>query len=216
MNSGPKLNMKCEIIYEGRTYKSSVQDVTEDYVGVSIPVRRGEYIALTINELVDVIYYEEKQVYKFHSKVVGRKRDGIPMILLAPPSDILKVQRREFFRIDLTENIKYLKVDNEITEEQFDLLIKDSEKYDDAILLDLSAGGIKINTKNELKNGDKIIVQMPLLQEKISVLCQCVRSYKDLNTKFYTCGIAFTDIDKQIREKLINHVFKLMRKLRTK
>jgi c-di-GMP-binding flagellar brake protein YcgR len=217
MNNQPKVNMKCEVIYEGKTYKSIVQDVTEEYVGIAIPIRKGSYLNPQRNEPLEVIYYDgEKNVLKFISKVIGRKNDGITMLLLSLPTTINKVQRREFFRIELVENVKYKIIEKNISDEQFEEIINNSDSFDSAVLLDLSGGGLKIRTKSEIKEGDTVIIQMPLINEKISVMCECVRSLKDLESKFYTCGLTFTQLENGIREKLISYVFQLMRKLKQK
>ena len=76
-----KLNKKLEILVDEKYFNSNVQDVTEDYIAISIPTNSGEYLPLSNGSIIDVIYYEEENIYKFSSTIIGRKFENIPILL---------------------------------------------------------------------------------------------------------------------------------------
>lgn len=212
MDNGLSLNMKCEVEYKDKMYKSLIQDISEKYIGVSIPVNQGEYLVLQNGEEVDVIYYDEKNVYSFSTKIVGRKTEGITMLLLAPPGKITKIQRRKFFRIDFAAKVKLLKVDRDIKAETFKRLSETNEGFKEGFLLDLSGGGLRIRLETKVEYGDMFIVKIPVDDSYIPVLCSCVRCIKEYNISSYACGFSFYNISENVREKIINYIFQIMRK----
>lgn len=213
MENSLTVNTKCEVVYEDKVYKSDIQDITEKYVAISIPVSNGEYILLTRGEIIDVIYYDDKNVYKFTSKVIGRKSEGIQMLLLEPPLEILKVQRRRFFRIEILSKIKFLKVKKNITEAEFNKLCvhADEKNFSEAIMTDLSGGGLKAKIDSDIKIGDMVIIRLPIEDFDVNIPCYCVRAVKEENSKYYSCGFSFYNINDRVREKIIAYIFRIMR-----
>ena len=53
------VNTKCEILIKGRSFKSNIQDINENFIFISIPVFNGKYADLYQNEEIEVIYYDE-------------------------------------------------------------------------------------------------------------------------------------------------------------
>ncbi len=80
-----KINKKLEILVDERYFNSNIQDITEEYIAISIPINAGEYIPLSKGSMIDVIYYEEENLYKFKSSVIGRKFENIPILLISKP-----------------------------------------------------------------------------------------------------------------------------------
>lgn len=205
------INAKCEILIEDKVYKSNIQDVGKDYIGISIPISNGEYAPLNKNDHVTVVYYNENNLYGFNTDVIGRRMDIIPMILLTIPKDIKKIQRRRFFRVNLLRDVQYLKVDKSISESTFNSLVKNSKAFTKALMIDLSGGGFRLKTKEEIKLGDKFIIKISLEHENIFVLSNCMRLFRDMDNNLYVSGFSFFNIDTKIQDKIIAYVFGVMR-----
>ena len=58
-------------------------------------------VPLSKGATLDVIYYEEENLYKFKSSVLGRRFENIPILLIAKPKEIKKIQRRRYVRVPL-------------------------------------------------------------------------------------------------------------------
>ena len=205
------VNSKCEILVDDKVYKSSIQDIGEDYIGISTPIANGKYAPLIRNEQITVIYYDENNLYGFNTSVIGRRMDKIPIILLAMPKDIKKIQRRKFFRVSLLKNVEYLKVDPNISDSTFNRLIKNLEAFNKGLIIDLSGGGLKLKTKEEVKVEDRFIIKIPLEYENVFVISDCIRAFRDINTNLYVSGFSFFNIERNTQDKIIAYIFGIMR-----
>lgn len=206
-----KVNSKCEILIKNKVYKSSIQDIGGDYVGISIPISNGEYAPLNNNDQVTVVYYNENDIYGFNAGIIGRKMDKIPIILLTKPKDIKKIQRRKFFRVNLLKEVQYLKTDKNISDSALERLTRNSKAFTKAFMIDLSGGGFRLKTKEEIKSGDIFIIKIPLDHEDIFVLSNCIRVFKDMDSNLYVSGFSFFNIDAKMQDKIIAYVFGIMR-----
>ncbi|MPQ32515.1 hypothetical protein E4V42_13850 [Clostridium estertheticum] len=202
-----KLNKKLEILVDEKYFNSNVQDVTEDYIAISIPTNSGEYLPLSNGSIIDVIYYEEENIYKFSSSVVGRKFENIPILLLAKPEEIKKIQRRRYVRVPLIKAAKYINLRDE---PKVNLSTIDNSKYLKAVLVDLSGGGMRVKVSEEIKDNDFLLVALTVNEEEVLIVGQTKRIMKDADGRFI-CGLSFEFLDNATREQLIRYIFQLMR-----
>ncbi|KYH35618.1 flagellar protein YcgR [Clostridium tepidiprofundi DSM 19306] len=204
------LNNKIEIFWNGKYYKSSIQDITDEYIGISIPTYEGALVPFSRGDKLDVIYYGDKNIYKFYSVVAGRKINRIPIILLSIPNEYRKVQRRRYVRVPYVKYINFSKVSEKIS--NMSILkgyLENEQNVKKGIVVDISGGGIRIKISEEISLGDNLVVMLPLDDENIILKCKTVRV--DFDGDKYDCGLTFVDMDDAIREKIIKFIFKLMR-----
>lgn len=88
---------------------------------------------------------ESKETYEFYTEVLGRRAGAIPMIMLSrpPKEEFVKIQRRQFVRI----------------ETPVDVAIKFQDHFYQYVALDISAGGIALKLNNRevpFQDGDDI------------------------------------------------------------
>lgn len=205
------VNSRIEIEIDGETYKSNIQDLSDDHIGINIPVNNHRYIALKKGDRVDAIYYAGKNIYKFHTVVIGRKIEKILIIMIKKPSKIEIVQRRSFVRVPLILDVLCAMVPLE----------KDSHNLNNqvnvfkACSLDMSGGGMKIivddNLKYELKMDDIIMVTIPMEDDSLTIKGRVVRISRNQDNSKLVVGLAFTDLDKINRERIIRVLFQIMR-----
>jgi c-di-GMP-binding flagellar brake protein YcgR len=212
-NSSININDKCEIIWEKDVYKSNVQDITDKYIAISLPVASGSYASLVRGDNIEVIYSDDKNVYSFYSTVIGRKKDKIPMILISIPDEdkIRRIQRRKNFRVELIEEIKYKVIGKEkITKALLNAELKRIEEFSNGTILDLSGGGTRITINEKLQRNDIIIIYLPIHDRNVLVPCSCIRCVKN-QSGTYVCGFKFHEIDGNQRENIILYTFDIMR-----
>lgn len=206
-----KINSKLEISWNDGYYKSNIEDSSEDIISISIPIKEGQYIPLRVGEMIEVIYYYENDIYKFYSKVVNRKIDVIPIIQIAYPEEVFKIQRRKFVRVPIICSVVYSKIGNTKENPKELKLSKDRVKELKGIMVDLSGGGMRVKLKENLSLGDLLSVSMPVSDSALNFKGKIVRlEYDDIN-KLYLCGISFIDLEEKTREKLIKFIFQIMR-----
>ncbi|MFD3157466.1 flagellar brake protein [Haloimpatiens sp. FM7330] len=210
------VNNKVKIQLNDEEYLSNVQDVKDEYIGISIPVNNGSYVSLSVGSRVDVVYYEERCLYEFTTRVIGRRKDNIPIILLAYPENIKKVQRRRFVRINHLQDIKFLEIDsdvnNNLVQDFYDDKCNDVHK---AILVDISGGGCRINTSYNINLNDDILIKMPIKKREMVIKCKVVRVDKGEDGS-NICGIIFLNLCNREREAIIQYIFQIMREQRKK
>lgn len=202
-----KLNKKLEILIGEKYFNSNVQDVTDEYIAISIPINSGEYIPLSKGAIIDVIYYEEENLYKFESSVLGRKFENIPILLIAKPVDIKKIQRRKYVRIPIISSVKYVNLKNQPRTNPKTLT---SSQYLKAVLVDLSGGGMRVRVTEEVKVNDFLMMSLTVNNEDTFMVGQVMRIVKDDEGRYY-CGLSFEFLDIATRERIIKYIFQLMR-----
>lgn len=206
------VNKRIEIEQDDGEYKSNIQDVTEDYIGISIPVNNGKYLPLKKGEKVVGFYYYEKDVYRFETVVIGRKIDKILIIMLKIPDKITIVQRRNYVRVPVMMNVYCALITTEKTIEN----VNDNQiEFFDGYSVDISGGGMKLafdrKFEDKLKNGDLLLVTIPLKDKNLTLKGRLIRVDKNRKNPKILCGLSFTDADQKSREGIITLVFEIMR-----
>lgn len=200
-----EINGNIQILDGEVAYKSNLQDVSENYLLIDIPVNNGIYLTMNDNDEIEAEYYVDGgSYYKFNCRVLGRTKEGkLNLYRLSKPYNIIKIQRRNFVRVDMVEYAFYnLPNDNK------------EEKWKKGIILDLSGGGMKIKTEEKLSLRDRVTVNIFIGEnEKVQVVGEAVRVEK-INTNEYICGLKFKEISERTRDKIIQKVFEQMRKQR--
>ena len=56
------INSKIELNYGEDYYKSTIQDVQDDFISISIPIKGGEYIPLRKGDKLEFIYYYQNNI----------------------------------------------------------------------------------------------------------------------------------------------------------
>ncbi len=193
-----EVNSRVEIILEDGICKSVIQEWDENNLYIAVPMIKGQYIKFAKGQKLTMYnYLHSDKLFKFECKVLGLDKCGnMPLYKLTLPEEVRKIQRREFVRVETNKRIKYSKLEE--------------EKFNSAVLIDLSGGGMRIKANEKLELNE--LVTIYLEDEKISVEGKIVRAdkYKD----YYDYGISYSHIDNKTREKLIKIIFTIMRKQR--
>lgn len=201
------INKKLEILVDEKYYNTNIQDLTEEYIAISIPINAGQYVPLSKGTIMDVIYYEEENLYKFKSSVIGRKFENIPILLISKPKEIIKIQRRKYVRVPLLKAAKYVNLKNKPKTNPKDI---EKSEYLRAVLVDLSGGGMKVRVSEEIKMNDFILLDLVVNKEDILIVGQAKRIQRDDEGRF-VCGLSFEFLDSPTRERIIKYTFQLMR-----
>jgi c-di-GMP-binding flagellar brake protein YcgR len=207
-----KVNSRIELLFENNLYKSNIQDIDKNYISISIPINDSMYVALNVGDVLEVLYYEGKELYRFKTKVAGRKIDKIPLILIYHPEHIERFQRRNFVRVPVVKYVDCTKI-NENSLDIDEILRDKNNKQFKATLLDISGSGARISFKEEVKVYDRLLLIIPIENDEIFVQGEVVRIEND-STR--ACGINFVDVSSRTRDKIIRLTFEIMRNMRNK
>ena len=171
------INKNIEIIWEKEAYKSIIQDIGEKYFSISIPSKNGNFIPLRQGDIAEVLYYDNLNIFQFDSNVVGRKFDGIPLIMLETPKKYKLVQRRQFFRVVTLDGLTILNYEKlkDKNNKRIKTLKPLNDKFKKAILIDLSGGGMRVKLEEPMVVGDILHLFLDIQKEEIEIYSKVVR-----------------------------------------
>ncbi|WP_297517575.1 PilZ domain-containing protein [uncultured Clostridium sp.] len=193
-----RVNDRVEVEIDGVIYKSKIQSLDDNKIYIDIPLHNNEYLVLHEGDDIKIMTYaKELVVYELSSRVLGRGKDGnVKVYELGEAYEVKKIQRRDYVRVNITRVIKC-----------------ESENSNfDALLLDLSGGGVRLKSSKELKVGDEIIVSIRNNEKIVKAKGKVIRIEDSTNSKFNVIGVQFVDIHNKEREAIIKIVFEIMRK----
>lgn len=203
------INSRLEVKLGEEIYKTRVQDSNNKNLLISVPVICGVYLILKTGEEIDLVYYDDKaNIFNFKCKVINRiTENGIPFYSTTLPYDVVKIQRRNYVRVNTVQVIKEIRKYDEKTKNV------DEDKIFNALLLDLSGGGMRIKIKERLYEGDIIIAKIGNGDGELPIKGRVVRIDISDDRK-YIYGISFLELDSRTREQIIGTVFRIMRRQR--
>ena len=209
LNFNLKVNDRVEVIIGEKAYKALIMDVEDDFLKMNVPVCDGDYLMLHAGEKIEMnTYLSENGCFNFSCEVISRGKEGsIIYYKISTPFNIVKIQRRNFFRVGLLNPVQYKKITG-IDEEDIPKI-----PYKDGLMVDLSAGGLKFKINEEITKEDLILVSLKLSKIEVEIKCDIVR-IENTPDKEKLCGLRFIDITPAQSEKIIQELFEIMRKQR--
>ncbi|CRZ34543.1 c-di-GMP-binding flagellar brake protein YcgR [Herbinix hemicellulosilytica] len=234
-----QLDQKGNLIKSANTYVSQVVDFGEEgTICLASPIKNGLLVILNKWVSYRLYFYTEKGLYQCNGHMLNIYREkNMPMVIMKLTSDLEKVQRRKYFRLECVHDILYRRIteeeltleqkliyDNSVTpQEQAEIRKKLAEitgKWTNGCITDLSGGGCRFNSKEELKPGDKILLKLSFTVknqlkklEITSVIIASEKMYR--RTGFYEHRVEFEGISPKDREDLIKYIFEQERKRRS-
>lgn len=216
---------------EASTYKSQVLDILDNGdLEISMPTETGKLILLPLGVRFEFVFYSGGSLYRSMGLVVERyKRDNLYMLVVELKTQLEKFQRREFYRYNCTLNVGYFILNEEqIKMESTDEILSDlmdvdfKEKRRSGVIVDISGGGMKFRSADELKPNDQILVMLRLTNDKTDrqfqirgniIECRRVEKSKD---QLFESRVKFIIEDNRIREEIIRYIFEEERRIRQK
>lgn len=220
-------------------YISQLLDFLEDDKAyIAMPIEKGHVIPLSIDEKYVLTFYSNKGLYSCNATIINRfKSDKIHVLVVLFTSELQKIQRREYYRLDCLLDMTYYMISNKeislrdriknpiIKEEEKAALIQELETIKNidinGTVIDLSGGGARFVSNSPLNKNDNVMISMNLsfinISKKIIVNGIIINSTKMINrTGFYEHRVYFKDILKEDRETIIKFIFEEERKQRKK
>lgn len=209
-NFNLKVNDRVEVMNEEKAYKALIIDIQEDYLKINLPVYDGDYLMLHSKEKIEMnSYLEDGGCFNFNAEIISRgKENNIIYYTISTPFNIRKIQRRNFFRVELIDIIEYKKITSVMEEEFLNI------PYKNGIRVDLSAGGLKIKIRENVEKGDLLLVNIKLNEIQMELKCDIVR-IENTADKEKLCGLRFIDITPAQSELIVKELFKVVRRQRS-
>lgn len=204
-----KVNSRIEVVVDEKVYKALIIDIEDNNIKINIPVRNDEYLMLYKDDKIEInSYLDDGKYFNYYCDVISKGKDNnVIYYKLTLPYDVRRIQRRNFFRVNLLEEVTYKNITNK-TEKEIEEL-----PYKSGIMIDISGGGLKVKTKEKLEDNDVIVIKITLTGIEVKLKGQIIRMEEPIDNKFLY-GIKFLDITESDSDTIIKELFAIMRKQR--
>lgn len=195
--------------YQG-VYNSRVISSAENELMIEAPRNDNGPIPLQKNDLLNISVLKKDAMYEFQSKVISPATRDFAYLTIYIPHLIKRKQRRSDFRIAIKMPVEVL------------YFYRDGVPVAACTMnsVDLSAGGVKIETSEKFKPGEKY--QMALIlpsgnsdneTEEIYLEAEVVRSERNPNPEagpvnLYQTAFKFKDLAESKKQKILKFIYK--------
>lgn len=207
-----RINQKIQIVCNDHNendvwFDSEIHDVRINTICVKLPFLEERYLELDRGDHVSVQFSEESCRYTFNTRVVGKVANE-ELFMLDYPDKIYRNQQRGHVRVPVMLDVKYA------------LWYPDKKKikmvtFNKATAVDLSGGGMKLATREEVPEDTRLLLKFTLpLQKKseamnleaLVIRCKKADPYREL----YHLGVNFEDINYREEDLIVRYVFEKM------
>ena len=201
----PQIGQKLIIIRIKMTgekveYISQLMDVdVNGELAVAVPIKNSQLVTLLNGTKITIIYNNnESGMLEFEAEVVRKITGKVPLMYIKKISEIIKGQRRNYFRLDLLVPIQIIKSNDDTMHSGF--------------TKDISGGGLRMITDADLNEGEIIHVSFELEDRTYNLKSQVRTKFNSIDNK-NEVGIEFLDIIEIDRNDLIKYLFLQQRML---
>lgn len=207
---GTMIMIDKELTADSEKYKSKVIDIADDYIMIDYPthVETGKTAFFVDGTQLLVNFIDkDKMSYAYRTEVRGRMMKGIPMLKLSYPGDeqLIKIQRREFVRVDTAIDVAVL---------------KDGEKSQ-YVAEDISAGGIALRLHEfpSFRPEDilSLVIVLPFMNKEIKYIhvdAKVIRIWEKTGRKI--ASLQFGDVSMEDRQRIVRFSFEKQLEMRNK
>jgi len=195
-------------------------DFENDKFLIYNPIYKNRIYTLSKEKIYEFRYIDEKTgIYSFDGMILSRIKEKKMYILkIKFKGNFKKIQRREFFRIDVIKNVVIKEPQAEKYKESLkmiDLIDKiqfDEKKY---LIKDLSGGGFGFYSKDKFFIGKIIVAKFNVGINDLEVMGKVVRVI-DIDDNKYLIGVQYLHLTTQKRSLIINFIYERQRQMRQK
>ncbi|MFW6386432.1 MAG: flagellar brake protein [Bacillota bacterium] len=204
-----KIELKIEKGSYRGTYPSKIQGIDEEEtLEIMPPYKNGELLPVRKDTEIKVLFTRDDAAYKFASRVEDRIIRQIPLLVITYPRDVVRVQRRDYFRLEVQRDVRYRRLD---------VSGEEKKKFKNGVTSDISAGGVKLVVDQQLPRGTELELYINIKPVKDTPLKgRVVQSYTMFDGEKKAVGIQFIDIASNVRDRIIGWMFDYQRELRQK
>ncbi|MFW5856033.1 MAG: flagellar brake protein [Bacillota bacterium] len=191
--------------YKG-TYPSKIAAINEEFVKIYPPFKSESVVPLRPGSDIFVFFTGDDAAYKFNSKVIRRIKENIHLLVIEPPEEIVRIQRRNYFRLEVKRDVRYRLINDDL---------EPIQDYVDSKTIDISGGGVKLILNSELEENDlvEMLIDIPDLSD-VPLPGEVKQIYSLPDGK--AVGIEFINLKRRVRDQIIGWLFDYQRQLRRK
>jgi c-di-GMP-binding flagellar brake protein YcgR len=189
---------------------------------IAAPILEGNIYPLRVGSIMNVYFLKNAghEINLFKFRAVVKRRDiynNLHFIIIEQTEKIERIQRRQYFRLDCTLQVKYKTEDQGINDTASNTV--SGTAYEETVANNLSGGGISLKLKEIIEKGKLLNCKLFLGNyHVVNFTGRVVRcSNSKIQSKYkFEAGLAFEKISDKDRETVVRYIFEEQRKLRKK
>ena len=193
----------------GSTYVSQLLETQEDdCLVISSPIFEARLIFIPLQAQIRLNFMHFKYgLLGFSAVVIKREyRDNIAILIIQPQGELIRIQRRNHFRMDHMANA-LVWVNGKDDKEDRKSAVK-------AVTKNISGSGMCIVTEIDIPKSTEISIEFDLSEcIKVSAKCVVIRNhtFEVKNSKSYELGLHFTRLSQKDQDNIIRYIFEQQR-----
>ncbi len=214
-----------------KVYYSLLVDIDkDDSLTVTMPIEAGKLVTLSVGERYWLIFYTHSGIYQTKALIVSREKQGnVHVMIMKPLTELERIQRRQFYRIECVMNVEY-RIMDDIEAKGYEILRTKSYKtmedrlkikrllvptgnvWHKGVAIDISGGGMRFNTEEKHENPLYLELRFSLNFGNVTKLITTparVICYAPVKTSYglHEFRIEFVEIQTKQREDVVQYVF---------
>lgn len=203
--------------------------VTDDELIISHAIKEGTLYHFEKSYVYYFRFYKENHGMYLFKGLLKEKLlyDNLPSLRVKLDSDIKRIQRRKFYRVNLLSRGHFL-FKKQLSDAEITLMrermLKKYKSDKDFILetsiqervafetLDLSGGGIRVVCQNSFEVGEFVEAEFEITGSWVTFKGEVTRIEKKESNR-YEVGIKFLELDANTQSKIVAYVFEIERNL---
>lgn len=189
--------------------------VDDDTIAIAAPISERKIVPVPAGSSMNIYFLKQYDsdinLYKFRAIVKNRyDADNLKVLLVTKEGEITRVQRRNYYRLDMLLEVSYRSIGPGRGGYTGDKQFKKS------LAVNLSGGGICLLLDDEFEAGDLIECEMTFDRIKNIKFCGKVVRFDESDREGrykYKAGVAYIEIDENDRETVVRYIFQEQRKL---
>lgn len=222
------------------SYNSRIVEIMDsNRIKASMPIINGKYVVLDSLKPYNIEFITKKGMYGCQARIVRRFKEKMKFfVVFEMMSELEKLQRREFYRLECVFDIKFRrsldgniyekndeedkKITTEIVENDQEVkLVYEKKKvpWHAAIVTNISGGGVRFNSREFLRKGENVLLKMHLKfddsEGDYEIPAKVIHSSEvPERQNIFEARVQFTNIATKDREAIIRFVFDEERRIR--
>ena len=194
--------LECVVRQNGREvhFLVRVQDIETGRLRVDQPIVDQHILHLEVGTNLRIHFHRPDGSYEFESYIIGKDQINMPCLILAEPQNVVRCQRREYYRVDTSIDVDLTSFPP--TNGEKSTIIKGE-------IINISAGGAKIRIGQEDyrrygKRGDQLQMnfELPTRIEMANVVGEIVNLQKFPDDISYL-HVRFVNITDVYRKEIV-------------
>ena len=214
-----------------KVYYSLLVDIDQDdRLTVTMPIEAGKLIPLSVGDRYWLVFYTHSGIYQAKASIVAREKQGnIHVMILRTLTELERIQRRQFYRIECVMDVEYRIMDDaeaagyeilrtksyKTIEDRLKvkkMLVPSGNEWHKGIAIDISGGGMRFNTKVNHENPEYLELRFLLISGNVTknivtparvIRYAPVPKLQDTNE----FRVEYVEIPTKQREDIVQYVF---------